>query len=130
MNTLYLIILLFLLHLVADFIFQPRWIANTKSYNIESLLWHVLIYTTTMCIFLIAVGYISKYSITSVIPMFVIGVALSHLMVDFVSSKMTKKFHLDGKQYAFFTTIGLDQFLHEASLLIIVQHCFNIFNVR
>lgn len=98
MISLTTIIYLLLIHWVADFILQSRWMATNKSSSNSILAAHVFVYS---------------------IPFFVFGSALFvvlnfvlHFMVDWVSSRLTSKLWEKKNIHGFFAVVGLDQVLH------------------
>jgi hypothetical protein len=113
----YWLIGFFFLHWVGDFVCQFRWLADNKSKNFFALLLHGAIYTLVLALGTILIVpestplYEDPWMIWLGVNCFL------HILIDFFSSRTTAKLQADGKTYAFFTVIGLDQFLHIASIL-------------
>lgn len=101
MISLNIIIALLFMHFVADFIFQSDKVAIAKSSDNMILAKHVAIYS---------------------IPFFWFGVtfalvnALAHLVTDYASSRATSYLYNRNERHWFFVVIGLDQFIHAATL--------------
>lgn len=108
----YYLIILMVLHFLADFVLQSDYVATNKSENVEVLAIHSLIYG-----FIMSVIFAHDLFILALV---VILFTVSHFMVDFVSSRITKKFYIQGKRHEFFVTIGMDQLIHN---LIIIGVC-------
>lgn len=109
------ILFIFVVHFLADFVFQSSKMATGKS---KSLKW--------LCI------HVGVYGLVSLISAFVIGLDLKdlslgfiwwginvglHFVVDFVTSKVTSKFWEEKNMRAFFVMIGFDQLLHTVCLI-------------
>jgi hypothetical protein len=102
----YSFIFLLLAHFIGDFVFQSRTIANNKSTNLYWLLTHGLIYMIPLLIVSVFI-----FPFTSALLVTAINV-ITHLFVDNISGKFTSLFYKQQKYYYFFTTLGLDQFIH------------------
>lgn len=118
-----LLILLFV-HFVADFVFQTDKMATNKSTSNEALISHIFVYSA--CLFY-GVGILSGFlpglplhSLTMPWPFLGwVGLnAVAHFATDYITSRMTSKFWKAGKRHEFFVTIGFDQFLHAAVLVL------------
>jgi hypothetical protein len=107
----------FFLHWIGDFVCQPRWVAENKSKNFFALLLHGLIYTTILAGGTILVVPNSTPLYQDPWMMWLGMNAILHLIVDFFTSKVTAQMWEAKKIYGFFTVVGLDQFLHAASLI-------------
>ncbi len=107
------LILMGLIHFISDFLCQTREMANNKSKSIYWLTIHVLIYSvvTTLC------WTIYTQSIQTLIYVWIVTFT-SHWITDFITSKITSYFYLKNNMRGFFGTIGFDQFIHGATLLI------------
>jgi len=92
------------LHFLADFILQSNWMSQNKSFNLLALGSHILVYSSILTI---AFGW--KYGIIN---------GILHFIVDFFTSRKTKKLWAEKRVHAFFVVIGLDQALHLSCLLI------------
>lgn len=118
-----MLIYIFFLHFIADFILQPREMAKNKSTNFSLLLQHVLIQ--------FAVLYIGIFFHHSALLAFKIALlnAIIHGIIDRYIWRLYKwtitaraqpipswKYYEDSW---FYTFIGLDQFLHISTLTIL-----------
>lgn len=126
MSIFLVIIVLLFAHFVADFIFQPHYIASTKSTSISSLIQHIIIYFFTLfIIFGIAwfpLYYLAEMKITAQIWLqFTIGItvvnSLLHYFIDFFTSKVTKYFWNKQDYHNFFVVMEFDQLLHVGLLI-------------
>ena len=106
---------LLLIHWLGDFIFQTQKMAMNKSKNIYWLITHVVVYTFT---FFIALVFLFDFAMVIAFCFFTF---FAHLATDYVTSRWTSKFNKEKKYYgfpAFFSVIGLDQFLHQGQLIL------------
>lgn len=110
----YIILILFT-HFMADFVFQNRDIANRKHNSTAAVVIHSLIYIT--CLFVV-IGFPFAY-LGFNFAAFILINGLFHFVVDWVTSRMAYYYHrrISGEK-KFWVTIGLDQFIHAAALII------------
>jgi len=97
------LIALFFIHFVADFVAQTRKMGENKSSSNKWLTIHVLVYSA----FFIGFGW--KFALAN----FVL-----HWLTDWCSSRVTKWAYENKRMEIFWATIGFDQFIHTASLLL------------
>ena len=90
------------LHFIADFVLQPRFIANNKTNDAKILGLHCFIYGVPLLL---------------IDPLWAGFNAIAHFLIDAITSSATKYFSSKGKWYLFFTTIGLDQAIHLSILI-------------
>ena len=122
----YAIILILFSHFIADFICQSQKMAINKSSSNVWLTIHVLVYTLTM----LPVAMFLDYLLGGELSSWFIGNKMQtgickwwlfngfvHWGVDFMTSKLTKYLWTNKKERLFFMTIGLDQFIHTATLI-------------
>ena len=107
----HLIIWIMLSHWVADFLCQTSWMAENKSKNFLALLSHGLVYTGMLAYMVMMLGGRMGMEYTAM-GMFILINGLSHVGVDFFTSKITSYFWRTGRIHNFFVTIGLDQYIH------------------
>lgn len=95
-----------LIHWVADFLCQSRWMAENKSSNLGALSAHVGTYT--------AVLGICCLPLLGIVPgiAFALANGVLHFVVDFITSRITSYFYKQQNMHAFFATVGFDQYLH------------------
>lgn len=98
-NVIYFVLFI---HWVADFICQSDYMAKNKSSSIKALGLHIFVYTLIMCIFGV------KFAVIN---------GLIHFIVDFITSRITKKLWLKQDVHNFFVVIGLDQLIHVCTLI-------------
>lgn len=91
------IIIILVIHFIADFLLQSSWMAQNKSKNNIALLTHVGVY---MIPFLF-IGF--WYALLN---------AALHFIIDYNTSRLTSKLWAKGEVHWFFVVIGLDQTLH------------------
>lgn len=107
----YILMLIFILHWIGDFIFQTRQMADNKSSSIYWLTSHVLWYCMAFTPFFFIIGegvaYIEFMAI-------LFG---THWVTDFITSKVTTWCWKKKKIKLFFTVIGFDQLIHAITLI-------------
>jgi hypothetical protein len=96
-------------HWFGDYVLQTNVIAKEKSRSIKWLLIHVAMYTTVLFICTIVIFPYSMW-----LPFLVVNASL-HLITDFLTSKLSQKFHSNQRLY--FVIIGFDQLIHSITLL-------------
>jgi len=102
MISIWVILIIFWVHFVADFMLQSDAIALAKSSDNQILTWHVFLYIIP---FLLIFG-----------PIFALLNFMLHWITDYFSSRATAKLYKAGKRHWFFVVIGLDQALHYTAL--------------
>jgi hypothetical protein len=116
----YLILILFV-HFLADFVFQRRKVGNNKHKSILFLAEHCFVY---LIIFLCLL--ISFFDCIPIAIFSLINFGL-HFIVDFITSKLSYYFYRRmNSEKKFWTTIGFDQFLHVAALIITAYYILHI----
>ena len=95
-------IFLIWLHFIADFLLQSEYVVKNKSKNNKTLLLHATVYS--LLFFIIS-------------PVYAIVNGVLHLMVDYVTSRMTCNLWKQGKISRFFSIVGFDQAVHVTLLL-------------
>lgn len=101
----YKIIIVLLVHWIADFICQSDYMARNKSSSNKALGLHILVYTWVMTV----LGL--KFAIVN---------GLIHFVVDFITSRITKKLWAKQDVHNFFVVIGLDQLIHTVTLILTI----------
>lgn len=111
----YVILAIFVVHFLADFVFQSSQMATGKSKSLKWLSIHVGVYAL--------VSFISLYIVGNFVDSFYLGFAwwlgnvALHFITDFITSKITSKFW-EAKNYRlFFVMIGFDQLIHNLCLI-------------
>jgi hypothetical protein len=104
---LHMIVWMLIIHYLADFIFQTPEKKTRKSKSIKWLGLHCFAYTGTLLI-LMPMGAV----------MFAVVNGLSHYIIDYFTSRITSRLYEKKKYNTFFNTIGFDQLLHTAILML------------
>jgi hypothetical protein len=136
-------IYLLLTHFFADFIMQTDEMAKNKSESNYWLTRHVVTYTVTSACF-----YYSLIFLCLILSVFVVGAetlgsyqvfisnslfnllifilinGVLHWVTDYFTSRASKHYYKQGKSHEFFIVVGLDQFIHHATLLTTFQILF------
>ena len=113
---LYFLIYVLLIHYIADFVCQTNWMALNKSKSNLALGAHVATYTGVMLVGL-HIGLI--FHNMQYIWLFSLINALLHFITDYVSSRISAKFWVAEQRSFFWWTIGFDQWVHNATLILL-----------
>jgi|SRR5690606_26793414 len=105
-----MIILLLVIHFIADFVLQSDNMAQNKSKSNYWLTMHVLSYIACFIILLPIMGVSVLY--------FILINFILHWIIDYVTSRMSSKLYKLNKRHEFFICIGFDQLLHAISLIV------------
>lgn len=111
-------------HWVADFVCQSNYMAQNKSMNWKVLLDHVVTYSVVLNIGLLAVYRHGEYGLgfSSVVTAhFFCLNAIGHFVTDAITSRITSRLWEAKQVHWFFVVIGIDQFIHYATLLYTAQ---------
>jgi len=93
-------------HFVADFLCQTRKMGENKSKDINILVHHVVVYTLVLFMMLtIPLGIELAARIAGIN-------GGAHLVIDFITSRITSYLYKENKIHSFWSTIGFDQYLH------------------
>lgn len=101
----------FLVHFIADFIFQSRWQAENKSKDNFALASHIMTYTLIMFIMLLPFFGIMGSSFYALVN------GLLHFITDAISSQASSKAYQEKNMKKFWMVIGADQLVHQLCLL-------------
>ena len=115
-----LIILLFVLHWIGDFVCQTRWMADNKSKSLLALTLHVSVYSFVLFAGLLTVS--NYFSIEGFLQ-FMGANFMLHWITDITTSQFTKLFWLNKDMHKFFIVVGFDQMIH-AICLVMTANCF------
>jgi Protein of unknown function (DUF3307) len=110
-----ILIYIFFLHWVGDFLFQTNWMATNKSHNFIALITHVSIYTLTLTL-----GTIIVFNFKFLLINFI-----AHGLTDFLTSKVTSKLWQRNDIHNFFVVVGFDQYIHAVTLILTVESILN-----
>lgn len=132
-----LVILVLIVHFIADFLFQdPKW-ATEKSTSIKALLKHTGTYSIVTGVSM-WLGFIVMYGDAigtyGLLLWYSIIAFIFHTITDFITSKIVSK-KFGKKQFGTpipntgaFSVIGFDQLLHYIQLLITLQLLIDYFS--
>ena len=109
------LIVLLLVHWLADFALQTEKQANNKNHSLIALGGHVLTYGISMGIAMLCLYPCRKMAISAGL------LAASHFLIDFVTSKITHRLYEEKRYHDFFVVIGFDQFLHLLTIIAILS---------
>ena len=122
MNLVVVLVILFS-HWVADFVMQTDEQAKNKSSSNMWLLKHVISYFLWMLI--VAGNLFRGFELTLPNNQFIEWLLMNtilHFVVDYITSRVSKKLYEKGDVHNFFVVIGFDQFLHVSCLLVTFQY--------
>ncbi len=115
LSVMILLIIIFFLHFIADFGLQTRKMAENKSHSIKYLTLHVLTYCIPFFILVAGFGWTMEF------VWFIVWLFSTHWITDYITSKFTANFWRRKRIKDFFLMIGFDQFIHAATLIILVE---------
>ncbi len=114
------IVLILFIHFVADFICQSDRVATGKSKDIVILTEHIVLYGSVLLVAIAIINF--TYYKFNDLGLYV-GVNMGlHLITDFFTSKLTTYLWVKEKRHWFFVVIGLDQFIHTATLILTLKY--------
>lgn len=108
-----LIPFLLIVHYIADFICQTRWMGENKSKDWRALLLHVGIYTfvLSVCMNAVVPNFPAEYPHN-----FVIFNGVAHWLTDYVTSRASRWAYENKRMGMFWNIIGADQLIHGLTL--------------
>lgn len=127
MKTELIILAILFAHWVADFVFQTDWQAKNKSKHMRALLSHTYTYSACMAILLTPLFlYINGLEERNWIMCFCFGLITLgvHTLQDYITSRINTKLYNKGDVHNFFVSVGFDQFLHFAQLILTYKLLF------
>lgn len=110
-----ILLVIFVVHFLADFVFQSSKMATGKSKSLKWLSIHVAVYAS-VSLLTFAVLAIMYGDALIAFYWWSINVAL-HFVTDFFTSKVTSKFWEEKNMRFFFVMIGFDQLIHNICLV-------------
>lgn len=108
-------------HLIADFFFQTRWMAENKSSKSHALAIHIAVYTITIGLIMFLLSDFSFYSILY----WAVYNGMCHGFVDSITSKLTSWAYAEKRFGLFFNIIGIDQTIHYWFLFVTAHTLLN-----
>jgi len=117
------IILILIIHWVADFVLQTDKEVKGKGKNWSDLLSHTYTYSLfwLFCGSLLS-GYLG-YDYAKIV-LFVVITFICHTITDYFTSRLNSKLWVKGDVHNFFLSIGFDQVLHYVQLFVTYQILF------
>lgn len=112
------LLLVFLGHWLADFVWQPNWMGQRKSKEWWVLTQHgfrILVGSWfTGLVILMVVRHSTTVPVVTLegVLLWALVNAVAHFVIDAVTSRITSRLWTQERVHGFFTTIGFDQFLH------------------
>jgi hypothetical protein len=123
MFSLYTITTVMFCHWFFDFFLQTPEMANGKSKEHKPLLKHVEVYSLGLC----AMGLLNVFMLKPFqFAVFVVVNTIAHYFTDFVTSRATSSLYKEERYSEFFSTIGLDQFIHYFTLFATLKWASNL----
>lgn len=104
-------------HFVADFVLQTTDIGLRKSKEFEILMKHICFYHMGLSLLMWPM-----LGLVTAIRYATLNAFLLHLPTDFTSSKLSSKYYAEGRLYAFWKVIGLDQLAHYTGLFLTLPY--------
>lgn len=113
------LLFLFLIHWIGDYLLQTRAQGNGKSSNNKLLLEHTITYSAFigLGVFTMALVFNMPVTIESIVQYAVINFVL-HTATDWVTSRMTKSLWTRRQEWATFAVMGFDQLIHMTCLVV------------
>lgn len=116
MNALLLIVYIFFLHFIGDFVLQRHNDAVNKWHSLSALTNHVIMYGCVLILGLLGVAFLNLQ--VWLVFLYIALQVSSHWVIDFFTSKLSHRLWEQKRVHDFFVVIGFDQLLH-ASILIV-----------
>ncbi len=104
-------------HYLADWVAQTDQQALNKSTSNEALFDHVFGYSLVLSLYIMVLSLFGVFSFTGALLFLLVNFGL-HFGIDYVTSRMTAKYHKAENRRAFFLTIGADQVAHYICLFL------------
>lgn len=118
MLSLQTILVILLIHWIADFVLQTSWQAENKSSSNKALVSHTGMYS----LFWLAAGiwYVGLVDTKKIgeLLLFVMITFVAHTLTDYFTSRQVKKFFAKKDYHNGFVVIGFDQILHYTQLFL------------
>lgn len=119
--NIYLVLWILFCHWYSDFVEQTPWQADNKSKNFRALIDHTMGYSLLMWIcafcYICVTAQLGRHAIFNALMFWMITLVL-HTATDYVTSRINARLYAEKRIHDLFVSIGFDQFLHFAQLLI------------
>ena len=111
----YVLLAIFVVHFLADFVFQTSQMATGKSKSLKWLSIHVGVYglVSLLSMYLVANSVNSYYLCFA----WWLGNVALHFVTYFITSKITSRYWENKNMRLFFVMIGFDQLIHNICLI-------------
>ena len=116
-----LLIYIFFIHWLGDFVFQTDEMSKKKSSSNRWLTRHIISYGNTFLagsIPLLVYGTYLGINVGYSVLFYIIINMILHWITDYITSRMTKRLYEKGDIHNFFVVIGFDQFIHIVTLMV------------
>lgn len=124
-ETIILIFWILTTHWIADFIAQPREVAEQKGNSFSSLTIHTMFYSVlfllSMGVYAGAVLHMKADPVVGLAVLFGLITFIFHTITDYYTSKLSTYLWEAGQKQDFFVLLGLDQLLHFVQLFLTYQ---------
>ncbi len=108
------VLLILIIHWIADFLLQTDYMASNKSHSMRALLMHVVVYTIATTVLWRVAGIVAPDAKS--IAIVVVLTFVAHTATDFVTSRANAGFWRRQAWRPFFNMVGFDQLLHYGQL--------------
>lgn len=119
--NIYIILSILFVHWFADFVCQTEKMALNKSKSLDALFGHTGTYSLIWFFIIGMYGLLSvpfHYYVPGQLLLFVPITFVCHTATDYYTSRVNAQLWEQKKTHDFFVSIGFDQFLHFAQLII------------
>ncbi len=127
-KMIYCLIWLLFVHVIADFVLQRHEISINKHNNLIYLCTHAFEYAMILLIGASLLVLIQPRHFVDImisrLYVFVAVNAITHLMIDFCTSKLCHMFYAKQDLHNHYVVIGFDQFLHQSIIIITASTLF------
>lgn len=121
----YIVISIFIVHWISDFLLQERRVAMNKHNSLIVLTEHVTIYTIGWVMAGFAYSFVVSIQgihFNMYLLLFIPITFVCHFITDFFTSKANHYFHKKNQVKNFWGMVGFDQAMHHIQL--IVTYCY------
>lgn len=119
MATMISIIVIIWLNYITDYLFQSQSMSENKHHSLFWLLAHVADFTIAFGVAVLVFNGMTHYFNWGNLVILILINGVSHLIIDFFTSKITAYYYKKRKIGTFLRVIGADQTLHVTILVIL-----------
>lgn len=133
MKILLIVIAVLFGHWLADFVLQRNKQKTIKDKNLKTklkkllnhLVPHSIQYSAIVTILLMPYGFIGNFNSNwTAYPVFFVLNFITHLLTDLLVTLQNSNYLSRNDRHAFFVSIGLDQFIHYATMALLIYWLF------